>query len=48
MLLRRKEYTEPLDVKIKIVTWNVNGKRVGEDLARLLLEPHAPGLYAIG
>jgi len=48
MKLRRNEYTEPLNVKIKIVSWNVAGKRVAEDLTQLLLEDTAPGIYAIG
>jgi len=48
MRLRRKEYTEPLNAEIKIITWNVNGKRLGEDLARLLLETADPGIYAVG
>jgi len=46
--LRRSEYTAPINVKIKIVSWNVNGKRVGEDLTSLLLEDEEPGIYAIG
>ena len=37
-----------LNVKIKIVSWNVNGKRVAEDLTSLLLEDTEPGIYAIG
>jgi len=48
MKLRRNEYTEPLNVKIKIVSWNVAGRRVSEDLTQLLVEDIEPGIYAIG
>jgi hypothetical protein len=49
MKLSRSKYVEPLNIKIKIVSWNVNGKRVTEDLASLLLEKDSePGIYAIG
>lgn len=48
MKLRRPDYTETLAVSLKIVSWNVNGKRVGEDLTSLLLEDTEPGIYAIG
>jgi len=48
MSLRRQEFVEKFDVKIKIVTWNVNGKRVAEDLDALLFEENEPGIYAIG
>jgi len=48
MKLRRREYTEPLNVKIKIVSWNVAGRRVSEDLTQLLVEDIQPGIYAIG
>lgn len=46
--LRRTEFTETLKAKIKIVSWNVNGKRVAEDLTNLLVENEEPGIYAIG
>jgi len=46
--LRRTEFTETLKAKIKIVSWNVNGKRIGEDLTDLLVENEEPGIYAIG
>jgi hypothetical protein len=48
MRLRKQEYVETLDIKVKIVSWNVNGKRVAEDLTDLLLEDVEPGIYAIG
>lgn len=48
MRLRRQEYVETLGIKVKIVSWNVNGKRVAEDLTDLLLEDVEPGIYAIG
>lgn len=48
MKLCRPKYVEPLNIEIKIVTWNVNGKRVTEDLESLLLESSEPGIYAIG
>src|SRR5436190_18560149 len=48
MRLYRTRFVETLNVKIKIVTWNVNGKRVAEDLTSLLLEDSEPGIYAIG
>jgi len=48
MRLRRQEYVETLDIKVKILSWNVNGKRVAEDLTDLLLEAVEPGIYAIG
>jgi hypothetical protein len=48
MTLCRPKYVEPLNIRIKIVTWNVNGKRVTEDLRSLLLETSEPGIYAIG
>ena len=48
MKLRRNEYTEPLNVKVKVVSWNVAGKRVTEDLTGLLHEDTEPGIYAIG
>jgi hypothetical protein len=46
--LRRQEYVEALEITVKIVSWNVNGKRVAEDLTDLLLEHVEPGIYAIG
>ena len=48
MRLRKQEYVETLHIKVKIVSWNVNGKRVAEDLTDLLLEDVEPGIYAIG
>jgi hypothetical protein len=48
MKLNRPKYVETLNVKIKIVSWNVNGKRVAEDLTSLLYEDTEPGIYAIG
>jgi hypothetical protein len=48
MQLRRLEYIEPLNIHVKIVSWNVNGKRIVEDLTTLLLEDIEPGIYAIG
>jgi hypothetical protein len=48
MRLRKPEYVETLAIKVKIVSWNVNGKRVAEDITDLLLEDTEPGLYAIG
>jgi len=48
MRIRRREYTEPLDIKIKIISWNVNGKRITEDLTSLLHEDTETGIYAIG
>ena len=48
MQLRRLEYIEPLNIHVKIVSWNVNGKRIVEDLTDLLLEDTEPGIYAIG
>ena len=48
MKLYRLKFVETLNVKIKIVSWNVNGKRVAEDLTSLLLEDTEPGIYAIG
>jgi len=49
MKLSRSEYVEPLNINIKILSWNVNGKRVSEDLTSLLSEKDSePGIYAIG
>lgn len=48
MKSNRPKYVETLNVTIKIVTWNVSGKRVAEDLTPLLLEDTEPGIYAIG
>jgi hypothetical protein len=48
MQVRRLEYVEPLNIYVKIVSWNVNGKRLVEDLTTLLLEDTEPGIYAIG
>ena len=48
MKLYRFKFVETLNVKIKIVSWNVNGKRIAEDLTSLLLEDTQPGIYAIG
>ena len=48
MNLRRQEYVEKLNIKIKIVSWNVNGKHIAEDLTALLVEDTEPGIYAIG
>jgi hypothetical protein len=48
MKLYRHKFVETLNVKIKIVSWNVNGKRIAEDLTSLLLEDTEPGIYAIG
>jgi hypothetical protein len=48
MKLYRAKYVEKLNITIKIVSWNVNGKRVAEDLTSLLLEDSEPGIYAIG
>jgi hypothetical protein len=48
MSLRRPEFVEKFNIDIKIVSWNVNGKRIVEDLTSLLAEPSEPGLYAIG
>jgi hypothetical protein len=48
MHLRRLEYIEPLNIRVKVVSWNVNGKRITEDLSSLLLEDSEPGIYAIG
>lgn len=49
MKLSRSKYVEELNIKIKVVSWNVNGKRVAEDLTSLLLEKDSePEIYAIG
>jgi hypothetical protein len=48
MRIRRKEYVEPLNINIKIVSWNVNGKRITEDLTSLFHEDVEPGIYVIG
>ena len=48
MQLRKQEYVETLGITVKIVSWNVNGKRVAEDITDLLLEDVEPGIYAIG
>lgn len=48
MRLYRTRFVETLNIKIKIVTWNVNGKRVSEDLTSLLVEDSETGIYAIG
>jgi hypothetical protein len=48
MKLNRPKYVETLNIKIKVVSWNVNGKRVVEDLTSLLYEDAEPGIYAIG
>jgi hypothetical protein len=49
MKLSRSKYVEPLNINIKILSWNVNGKRVSEDLATLVSEKDSdPGIYAIG
>jgi hypothetical protein len=48
MHLRRLEYVEPLNIRVKVVSWNVNGKHITEELSNLLLEGSEPGIYAIG
>lgn len=48
MHLRRLEYIEPLNIRVKVVSWNVNGKRITEELSNLLLDESEPGIYAIG
>jgi hypothetical protein len=44
----RPKFVEQLNITVKIVSWNVNGKRILADLTQLLLEPAEPGLVAIG
>jgi hypothetical protein len=49
MKLSRSKYVELLNINIKILSWNVNGKRVSEDLTSLVSEKNSdPGIYAIG
>jgi synaptojanin len=46
--LRRTDFVDTLDITVKIVSWNVNGKRIVEDLTSLLTENCQPEIYAIG
>jgi hypothetical protein len=48
MALRRAEFVGKFNIGIKIVSWNVNGKRITEDLTTLLDNDGEPGIYAIG
>ena len=48
MALRRTEFVEKFNIGLKIVSWNVNGKRITEDLTTLLGNDGEPGIYAIG
>lgn len=48
MKLYRGKYIEPIKITIKVISWNVNGKRLSEDLLPLLDESVQPGIYAIG
>jgi hypothetical protein len=44
----RAKFVEQLKIRVKVVSWNVNGRRVTEDLHPLLHEDTEPGIYAIG
>jgi hypothetical protein len=45
---RRDEFRDKKKVKIKVVTWNVEGARVAEDLTNLLEEAETVDVYVVG